>query len=1073
MIQVQVIGDASIEAPAGRLTPANPLLFWTALYLVDHAGERISRATLIELLWPRVARSKQGTRLRQLLRRLRAMGLPFTTDPGDAGAAPVALDAASITLDITYYTTLHNLLAPDLRYAEAIAPILDGALPDATDKLTDWAESYRARQAETVVTQLAVAWDIATQRGNGPMVLALTSAARRLMPEHHEATLVAARQLAIDKHFEQAALLLREHARALGDDDPDAKRETTVLLRRIERQGTTAAATTAVQAPFSGRDQQIEEFHACLNGLLLREGAVLEWCGPPGIGKTRLLQECLRRAQLLTALTGAVAAQPDTVEHPLGLVRDLLRMMLPWPGAAGADPTSLAIATELIGMTDPQVTGPTMTIPAVRDALYDLLAAVVAEERMVVIGIEDLQWADRESLLVLGAIARWSQEQPVLWLLTRRLSTDATMPRAFEGAVQRWVPPFPPDDAAMLVARLINTDPTARATLQAEHPTAFEQLALQGGGMPFVLVELTRHAMRTGTIDLAPRRLGTMVATRLQALPSGAQRVLQAIALLDKHATLPRVEALAGLEPSALSDAIGSLELAGIVAPGPGARLDVHQIWLEQVRNDMPEALHRLWHSRAALMLDAQTAATPTPDLFRAVAQHWEAAGEVDRATAAWLRVATDAEHRGAFEDAAIQFDRARQSATRTEDITMAIEHELRAIRRTGNWDRIAARTAALLPLLREQDAPPTTAQLEGEPATGSQAPTPTPIGHTGAMLPAGFRTATTDDERAAFLWEFAQWGFPAAPQEFVAAFADAVTPLAPTTSAGQRALLRLHQLVATLRGDIPAMRAGATQLEAAADAAGPLEHQASDSLAAADAWRVLGDYPAAMRAAHRALAVAAVGGEAMQYQIIAHTHLATTTWALVRDVAAADAWAQAGLRLATTPAPIHARIVLDLHMTSTYFHMVGSPQHHALPNLPAETLWIDAIHNPRRRLLYLAVYAQHARIREAHDELLDTITRLRELLAAEELPVGIDDAALQCVLGLDALGERTEAERIARTYAGARREVFPLAPEWAPFLEMANVPTGVAWTGARQMPAEHASPAEPPSTPRAPAILR
>src|SRR5207253_2034504 len=113
-----------------------------------------------------------------------------------------------------------------------------------------------------------------------------------------------------------------------------------------------------------------------------------------GAGKTRLAEELVVRARLDGAVVAAVRAVEGDQRQPWSGVLGLARGgLLQAPGSAAAPPAALAA---LKSGTPGEAPG----------RMFSLVLQAVADEQPVVILVDDAQWLDQESLLVLGAAAR-------------------------------------------------------------------------------------------------------------------------------------------------------------------------------------------------------------------------------------------------------------------------------------------------------------------------------------------------------------------------------------------------------------------------------------------------------------------------------------------------------------------------------------------------------------------------------------------------------------------------------------------------------------------------------------------
>src|SRR5262249_25235224 len=135
--------------------------------------------------------------------------------------------------------------------------------------------------------------------------------------------------------------------------------------------------------------------------------------GEAGIGKTRLLDSVLEDAQARGMQVARGRAEELEQNRPFGLVAAAFGCV-----RASDDPRRAAIADLLAsppgGGPVTVTSDPGLLFQAV-DAFTDLVEALALAGSLV-IGLDDLQWADGSSLLTLGAVVRRMAGLPVALL---------------------------------------------------------------------------------------------------------------------------------------------------------------------------------------------------------------------------------------------------------------------------------------------------------------------------------------------------------------------------------------------------------------------------------------------------------------------------------------------------------------------------------------------------------------------------------------------------------------------------------------------------------------------------------
>jgi predicted ATPase len=176
-----------------------------------------------------------------------------------------------------------------------------------------------------------------------------------------------------------------------------------------------AMAATAPSGGLYGRKAEISQLSQALDRAASGHLAVVLIEGEPGIGKTRLLAETPDAARGRGLQAATACAEELERSWPFGVIAEALGCV-----RSSADPQRAAIAALLAahghgdGGPITVSSDPGLQFRAV-DALTDL-AEELALRQPLVIGLDDLQWADPSSLLTLSALGRRLADLPVALL---------------------------------------------------------------------------------------------------------------------------------------------------------------------------------------------------------------------------------------------------------------------------------------------------------------------------------------------------------------------------------------------------------------------------------------------------------------------------------------------------------------------------------------------------------------------------------------------------------------------------------------------------------------------------------
>jgi len=315
---------------------------------------------------------------------------------------------------------------------------------------------------------------------------------------------------------------------------------------------------------------------AALEGLLERarsgNAGLLALTGPPGIGKTTLLDAACALAGDFERIRIA-GHEPEAQLAWAGLASLLLAC--PGPHGPGG-----ALLREVTG-------GARHGAVAVGSALHALLATR-SEERPLLLIVDDTQWLDPPSAGALAFAAHRLSADAVAVLVAGRTAQPGRLPGAAELA-------------------LTGLDPAAcrellRARRRMPAPVVERCIELTGGH-PLALLHLCdtltpeqrRGERPIEAIESLPARLHEALAARLAELPAPTVRALAVLAAGGESGPLPAPLAAVEAGPADLAAA----EAAGIVAIAGRPRL-THPLWGAAVLHFVGPALRRRVHGALA-----------------------------------------------------------------------------------------------------------------------------------------------------------------------------------------------------------------------------------------------------------------------------------------------------------------------------------------------------------------------------------------------------------------------------------------------------------------------------------------
>lgn len=360
------------------------------------------------------------------------------------------------------------------------------------------------------------------------------------------------------------------------------------------------------------RVREVEELYTYIGGVGAGAGRVVLIEGAPGVGKSRLLHEARRRAE--HERLRVLSARGSELERlfSFGVVRQLLERHLADPaarqrafaGAAASAQAAFATPGERAGEDAADATFTTL------HALYWLVLNL-AEERPLVLAVDDLQWCDHASLRFLAYLAGRLDGQPVLLVATLR-SGDPGADTALLGELAH-APgthairpgPLSPDAVSELVRERLgpNAEP---AFCAACHRATGGNPLLLGQVLSALRADAVRPvAENAGLVgDVGPQAVSRTVLLRLARLPAAAGAVARAAAVLGDGADLATVTAFAGLDEAAVAEAAGALARAEILTPQLPLSF-VHPLVRDAVYEQLSAPERELEHARAATVMIA------------------------------------------------------------------------------------------------------------------------------------------------------------------------------------------------------------------------------------------------------------------------------------------------------------------------------------------------------------------------------------------------------------------------------------------------------------------------------------
>jgi class 3 adenylate cyclase/tetratricopeptide (TPR) repeat protein len=434
-----------------------------------------------------------------------------------------------------------------------------------------------------------------------------------------------------------------------------------------------------VRGQLVGREEELAEATALWQRAAASEGQVLLVSGEPGVGKTRFVRELLGQAEAsgATVLMGECYAEGGA---PYAPIAQMIRQALNEASSGLSDFVMADLLTLAPGLrvryphipSNPPLDAQT-ELERVYDSVVELCMRLTARAPLVLF-VDDAHWADPGTLFLLRHLARRGRAtlhranlRFLLVLTYREVELDAA--RALHDVLldlnrERLA-------ARIKLARL--SKPQTRDLLGvmfAEEitPEFLDGIYRETEGNPFFVEEVCKALVESGKLYFAdgrwrrppnmaemeiPQSVRVAIQARVGKLPELVQDVLRLAAILGRDFDFETLLRAGDQDEEALIEALEDAARAQLVEEVKGkageAYAFVHVLIPTTLRESMSGRRRRRLHKRVAQAIE-----TLHPEDYEALAHHFAAADESDKAIEYSRRAAQRAERMYAY-DAVLQ----------------------------------------------------------------------------------------------------------------------------------------------------------------------------------------------------------------------------------------------------------------------------------------------------------------------------------------------------------------------------------------------------------------------------------
>ncbi|HVT99536.1 MAG TPA: AAA family ATPase [Acidobacteriaceae bacterium] len=465
--------------------------------------------------------------------------------------------------------------------------------------------------------------------------------------------------------------------------DPNDRPSGTEVLQALghERRERGRRSTNELKTGLIGREDELAALQSALARTRAGVPAVVRVTGTSGIGKSVLLQRFaeIARGQGALVLRGRCRERESIAFKAVdGLVDCLIRLFesLPEQEVVQLLPPSigdLTVVFPALGavpavarLKHPQLVADRGIRRQLAVAAFVELIARLRRRAPLVICLDDAQWSDRESALLLAPLLRVTDAGPLLLVISERGGANNPGPlvEALYGDGSPSLPTL--ENVALGPVSEASGEQIALAMLDVpsvDRVGVARRISREARGHPLFIAELAHTAGLRDQLDRpSPSTLTDLLAARMEPLSSMARRFLQVVSVAGGPVARGLVRRATGVslaDAHQVVDLLRSKHLLRSDGLTDADAVDTHHDRVREiVLRRLTDGERRLSHLHLARTLEADPGTA-----LNQLAAHFEAAGELEKAGSYWLAAADAAMRSLAFAKAADLYQKALEHA--------------------------------------------------------------------------------------------------------------------------------------------------------------------------------------------------------------------------------------------------------------------------------------------------------------------------------------------------------------------------------------------------------------------------